>query len=71
MERSEEALKTNASKIISACPFCMTMLSDGVKYQEKETEVENLDIVELIVREMEDFRPVTEVADIDTILSDE
>jgi Fe-S oxidoreductase len=71
MERSEEALKTNASKIISACPFCMTMLTDGVKYQEKETEVENLDIVELIVREMEDFKPVTEVADIDAILSND
>lgn len=49
IERTEEALHTGAEIIASACPFCMTMLSDGVKNKEKE-EVEVLDIVELISR---------------------
>jgi Fe-S oxidoreductase len=49
-ERTEEALSTGASIIASACPFCMTMLSDGVKGQEKEDEVEVMDLAELIAR---------------------
>lgn len=48
IERTEEALATGAQVIASACPFCMTMLSDGVKNKEREEEVKVLDIVELI-----------------------
>ena len=48
MERTEEALATGASIIASACPFCNTMLTDGVKNREKEHEVQVLDVAELI-----------------------
>ena len=47
-ERTEEALETGAKVIASACPFCMTMLSDGVKTREKENEIKILDLAELI-----------------------
>lgn len=46
VERTEEAIKTRPDYIASACPFCMTMMSDGVK--EKEEVVEVKDIAELI-----------------------
>lgn len=47
--RTEEALKTNADTIASACPFCMTMMSDGVKTFQKEDTVKVKDIAELIL----------------------
>ena len=47
-ERTDEAIHTGATIIASACPFCNTMLTDGVKHQEKEQEVQVLDIAELI-----------------------
>jgi len=49
IERTEEALRTEANIIASACPFCMTMLTDGLKYKNNE-EVKNYDIAELIVQ---------------------
>ncbi|MFY0625423.1 MAG: (Fe-S)-binding protein [Reichenbachiella sp.] len=48
IERTEEALDTGAKVIASACPFCMTMLSDGVKNKEKEESVVVKDIAEII-----------------------
>jgi Fe-S oxidoreductase len=48
IERADEALATGAQVIASACPFCNTMLTDGVKNREKENEVEVLDIAELV-----------------------
>ena len=48
VERVEEALETNADIIAVNCPFCMTMLRDGVKHFEKEDQVQVLDIAELI-----------------------
>lgn len=48
IERTEEALDTNADTIAVACPFCMTMMSDGVKNKEKEGDVRVKDIAELI-----------------------
>ncbi|NMM47195.1 (Fe-S)-binding protein [Marinigracilibium pacificum] len=54
VERTEEALETGASVIASGCPFCMTMLTDGVKAKEKESSVEVKDIAELIA-EAEDL----------------
>lgn len=49
-ERTNEAIGTKASIIASACPFCNTMMTDGVKVKEKETEIEVLDIAELIAQ---------------------
>lgn len=46
--RTEEALATGAKVIAAACPFCMTMLSDGVKHKEREQEVRVLDLAELV-----------------------
>ncbi len=46
--RTEDALKTNASIIATSCPFCMTMMTDGLKYKNKEEEIKNYDIAELI-----------------------
>ena len=48
IERAEEAVAMNAGVIAVNCPFCMTMMSDGVKNQEKEDSIEVLDIAELI-----------------------
>ena len=47
--RAEEALSTNAGIVASACPFCMTMLSDGIKSLEKSDEVMVKDVAELIL----------------------
>ena len=51
-ERTREALGTGATVIASNCPFCMTMLSDGVKANEKEDQVKVLDIAEMIAAKM-------------------
>lgn len=51
-ERTKEAIETGASIIASNCPFCMTMLSDGVKSNEKEDQVKVLDIAEMIAVSM-------------------
>ena len=48
INRTKEALATGANTIAVACPFCMTMMSDGVKNQEKEGEVQVKDLAELI-----------------------
>lgn len=46
--RTEDALETNPDIIATGCPFCNTMMTDGVKAKEKEAEIEVLDIAELI-----------------------
>jgi Fe-S oxidoreductase len=48
IERTEDVLKTNPKIIATACPFCMTMMTDGLKYKNKEDEIKNYDIAELI-----------------------
>ena len=53
MERADEALETGASFIAAACPFCNTMMTDGVKNREKENDVAVMDIAEMILTEME------------------
>ena len=50
VERVEEALTTNPNIIAASCPFCMTMIRDGVKHFEKEAEVQVLDIAEITAR---------------------
>ncbi len=48
VERTEDALETKPEIIAAGCPFCNTMLTDGVKAKEKEAEVKVLDVAELI-----------------------
>ncbi len=48
LERTKEALETNSDTVASACPFCMTMLTDGVKHFEKSDQVNVKDIAEII-----------------------
>jgi len=47
VERTEQAIEVNPDIIATGCPFCNTMITDGVKITNKE-EVEVLDIAELI-----------------------
>jgi Fe-S oxidoreductase len=53
IERIEEALETKADIIATSCPFCMTMLTDGLKYKNMEEQVFNFDIIELIAQSLE------------------
>ena len=48
VERTEDALETNATVIAAGCPFCNTMMTDGVKHFEKENTVIVKDVAELI-----------------------
>ncbi len=51
-ERTDEAINTGASIIASACPYCNTMLTDGIKTREKEDEIQVMDIAELIAKSL-------------------
>ena len=48
IERTEDALETQPEIIAAGCPFCNTMLTDGIKNKEKESDVKVMDIAELI-----------------------
>ena len=48
IKRTEQALETKPDIIAAGCPFCNTMLTDGIKNKKKEDQVEVLDIAELI-----------------------
>lgn len=48
VERTEDALAQNPNIVATGCPFCNTMMTDGIKNFNKENEVEVLDIAELI-----------------------
>ncbi len=48
IERTEEALATGADIIATACPYCMVMLTDGIKYKDQGENVKNYDIAELV-----------------------
>ena len=50
IERTEEALETGADIIATACPYCMVMFTDGLKYKNKEENIKNYDIAEILVR---------------------
>lgn len=58
--RTEQALAVNPSVISSACPYCLTMLSDGTKAKEVENEVQTLDVVEILERSL--VKPEEKVA---------
>lgn len=46
--RADEALETGTDIVVSGCPFCNTMLTDGIKNREKEDTVQVLDLAEMI-----------------------
>ncbi|HVM64192.1 MAG TPA: (Fe-S)-binding protein, partial [Acidimicrobiales bacterium] len=46
--RTEQALETNPEVIAVSCPFCMTMISDGIKAKDLEEQVKTLDVVEIV-----------------------
>jgi heterodisulfide reductase subunit D len=52
VERVEEAIETNAGVIAVNCPFCMTMMRDGVKHFNKEEQIHIKDLSELISEAM-------------------
>lgn len=49
IKRTKQLLGSGANVISSACPFCMTMLTDGLKSEEREATVRQLDVVELLL----------------------
>lgn len=49
IDRTEEALATEATTIASACPFCMTMMTDGVKTKDQADHVHVKDIAEILL----------------------
>ena len=52
VHRSQEIAETNSTVVGSNCPFCLTMISDGMKAVGKE-EVETLDLAEIVARKLE------------------
>ncbi|MDH7446698.1 (Fe-S)-binding protein [Aquimarina sp. 2201CG14-23] len=48
VERTEDALETKPDIIAAGCPFCNTMMTDGVKSKEKEDSIDVMDVAELI-----------------------
>ncbi|MBL0270855.1 MAG: (Fe-S)-binding protein [Chitinophagaceae bacterium] len=54
IDRSNEAIGTGAAVIAAACPFCNTMMTDGVKLAEKEDQVQVLDVAELVAASLAD-----------------
>jgi Fe-S oxidoreductase len=51
-DRANEAISTGSNIVAAACPFCNTMLTDGVKAAEKESDVQVMDVAELIAQSM-------------------
>ncbi|MDQ0297797.1 Fe-S oxidoreductase [Salibacterium salarium] len=56
--RTEQALETDSSMIGSACPYCLTMMSDGTKAKEVEDDVKTMDIAEILERSVIDQKTV-------------
>ena len=52
LERSEEIVGRQVSRVAVGCPFCMTMIEDGMKELEKEEEIKTLDIAEIVENNM-------------------
>lgn len=53
VERMEEILETNAEVVVANCPWCITMLHDGVQAKEKQNEVMIYDLSELIINSIQ------------------
>ena len=48
IERIEDALAIDADIVATACPFCMVMITDGIKYKNREESMQNYDIAEMV-----------------------
>ena len=46
--RTEQALQTDPEVIAVSCPYCMTMLGDGIKAKQLEEKVQTLDVMEIV-----------------------
>jgi Fe-S oxidoreductase len=53
IERIEDVIESGANIVATACPFCMVMMTDGIKYKNKEEEIKNYDIAELVSMALE------------------
>jgi Fe-S oxidoreductase len=62
VKRTRQLLATQADVISSACPFCMTMLSDGLKNEDREADVRQLDVIELLAKACLDPAPPSPAA---------
>jgi Fe-S oxidoreductase len=51
--RTNDALETGCNLIATACPMCMTMMKDGVKMKDKETEIKVMDIAEIVAKSLD------------------
>jgi Fe-S oxidoreductase len=58
--RAEQALKTGASVVGTACPYCMTMLIDGTKAHGAEDRMQTYDVIELLAMSLEEAKVATE-----------
>ncbi|MBK9566858.1 MAG: (Fe-S)-binding protein [Saprospiraceae bacterium] len=52
VERAEEAISMNPDIVVGNCPFCITMLADGMKAKDKEDDIMVMDISELILQDV-------------------
>lgn len=52
MERMEDVNETKCDIVVTACPFCMTMLTDGIKYTSQEESMKNFDVAELVALDL-------------------
>jgi len=50
--RTKDALETNPNIIATGCPYCNTMMTDGIKAHEKENSVSVLDVAELVANSL-------------------
>jgi len=62
IKRTLQLVDTEAKTIASACPFCMTMLTDGLKSQSLEDEIKQMDVAELLEQACADKREDAVVA---------
>jgi len=57
IKRTLQLVDTGATTVASACPFCMTMLTDGLKSQNLEEKIQQMDVAELLERACADEVP--------------
>ena len=55
--RTEEAINTGASTVATGCPFCMTMISDGITAKGKTDSIQAKDVAELVLEAIEASQP--------------